>query len=363
MNREVIRQGTLTVIAVNGRYLSRQRISGVERYAHEVIPRLNLHVQTTIFTPTQKPAALGHLWEQVILPASLKGIPLFNPCNLAPLSYNNNIVVLHDVIPLLYPQFYNRVFQSYYAWLVPRLARSAAHVLTVSEFSGEQIIKLTGIPQSKVSVVYNGVSEKFDPGLRSLLSPVWAKFGLAQPYVFYAGSLEPRKNVETLLRAFVFARQQMGLKGHSLVLAGSTHRNFSSVNFDGLVEQARQTGTDIDIRLLGYVDDNDLAQLYANASLFVYPSICEGFGLPVLEAMASGTPVLAADSSSLREIIQVEELLHPVYDYRALAEKMTELLRNEYLQRRYSEAGLKHIRQFSWDRTAQKTGKILRMFT
>ncbi|MBC8122040.1 MAG: glycosyltransferase family 4 protein [Gemmatimonadaceae bacterium] len=302
------------------------------------------------------------MWEQVILPASLNGLPLFNPCNLAPLSYNNNIVVLHDVIPLLYPQFYNRVFRTYYAWLVPRLARSATHVVTVSEFSGEQIMRLTGIPQSRVSVVYNGVSEKFDPGLRSLLSPVWAKFGLAQPYVFYAGSLEPRKNVETLLKAFVFARQQMGLKCYSLVLAGSTHRNFSSVNLSGLIEQARQqTGTDI--RLLGYVGDNDLAQLYANASLFVYPSICEGFGLPVLEAMASGTPVLAADSSSLREIIQVEELLHPVYDYRALAEKMTELLRNEYLQRRYSEAGLKHIRQFSWDRTAQKTGKILRMFT
>jgi glycosyltransferase involved in cell wall biosynthesis len=335
------------MIAVNGRYLLKKRISGVERYAHEVINRIGDVLSLELLKPEKRSTSYEHFWEQCLLPLSLKERPLlFNPCNLAPAFYSRNIVVLHDVIPLVYPKFYSFGFRSYYRLLLPMIARKAVHILTVSKFSKQEIIRFLGIPEKKISVVYSGVNERFHPN-----QPLSPKYRFDRPYILYTGSLEPRKDVGTLVRAFMLAQQNGQLKDHCLVIAGNPHPNFSQLDFS--LESTK------DIRFLGYVDDEDLPGLYANAKLFVYPALYEGFGLPVLEAMASGTIPLVCDSSSLVEIVRTKDLRFAPGDYKMLAQKICDLIADRSAHQQLRQDCLQFARQFPWSETARNTVKIL----
>ncbi len=292
----------------------------------------------------------GHFWEQIVLPSRLAaGDILYNPCNLAPLGYANNVLVLHDVIAMSHPQFYSRLFRQYYTTLIPKLVRRSRHVVTVSEFSKQQIIRYTGVDEDKVSAIYNGVSQVFSPTLRAQETTVRDKYDLKLPYVLYAGSLEPRKNVETLLKAFAYAQSTLGLEGYALVVAGNAHPNFAPANLPALPG----------VKFLGYVPDPDLPALYANAELFIYPSLCEGFGLPALEAMASGVVTLVSAETAMTEVVQSEDLHFPALDHRTLAEKMYYFLNHPLSCEAYRQIGLVCARQFTWDKTAQNTVKIL----
>ncbi len=335
------------MMAVNGRYLLKKRISGVERYAQEVIKRMGNTFPLKLFTPKKRSTAYEHFWEQCLLPLSLKDQPLlFNPCNLAPAFYHRNIVVLHDIIPLVYPEFYSFGFRSYYRFLLPLIARKAVHLLTDSEFSKREMIRLLGIPEKKISVVYLGVSERFHPD-----QALPGKYHFDRPYVLYTGSLEPRKDVGTLVRAFMHAQQTGKLRDHCLVIAGNPHPNFSQLDFS--LESTK------DIVFLGYVDDQDLPGLYANAELFVYPSLYEGFGLPVLEAMASGTVPLVSDSSSLVEIVRTKDLRFAPGDYKMLAQRICELIEDRSAKQQLRQDCLQFANQFPWSETARNTVKIL----
>lgn len=335
------------MIAVNGRYLLKTRISGVERYAQEVIKGMADALPLTLLTPEKRSTAYEHFWEQCLLPLSLKDRPLlFNPCNLAPAFYHRNIVVLHDIIPLVYPEFYSFGFRSYYGFLLPLIARKAVHLLTDSEFSKREIIRLLGIPEKKISVVYLGVNERFHPN-----QALPQKYNFDRPYILYTGSLEPRKDVGTLVRAFMHAQQEGKLKDHCLVIAGNPHPNFSQLDFS--LESTK------DIVFLGYVDDQDLPALYANAELFVYPSLYEGFGLPVLEAMASGTVPLVSESSSLVEIVRRKDLRFPPGNYKMLAQRICDLIADPPAYQQLRQECLQFASQFPWSETARNTAKIL----
>jgi glycosyltransferase involved in cell wall biosynthesis len=335
------------MLAVNGRYQLKKRISGVERYAQEVVNRIGDVLPIKLMTPEKRSTVYEHFWEQCLLPLSLKDRPLlFNPCNLAPAFYSRNIVVLHDIIPLIYPKFYSFGFRSYYRLLIPMIARKAVHILTVSAFSKKEIIRCLGIPEKKISVVYSGVSERFYPN-----QALPEKYRFDRPYILYTGSLEPRKDVGTLVRAFILAQQNGQLKDHCLVIAGNPHPNFSQLDFS--LESTK------DIVFLGYVDDEDLPALYANAELFVYPALYEGFGLPVLEAMASGTIPLVCDSSSLVEIVRTKDLRFPPGDYRMLAKRICELIADRSAHQQLRQECLQFARQFPWSETARNTVKIL----
>jgi len=330
----------------------KKRISGVERYAHEVVDRIAAPLSASLYKPERSELFYQHFWEQIVLPVKLKGRPLlFNPCNLAPVGYRRNVVVIHDVIPFLYPQFYSSIFSRYYKGVLPLLGRHAVHILTVSEFSRRQIVKYLGVNEKKVSVVYNGVSERFSPGARALEQSVRSRYNLDRPYLLYIGSLEPRKDVKTLLNAFAFAQRELKLTGHALVIVGNGHPNFSAPDYSR--DNSR------DVKFLGYVDDQDLPALYAAAELFVYPSLCEGFGLPVLEAMACGTPALAASGSSLEEIVRQKDLLFPPGNHKILAEKIVALLADCRLRKSLSQKCLEEALLFSWAETARNTVKIL----
>ncbi|MBC7880429.1 MAG: glycosyltransferase family 4 protein [Anaerolineae bacterium] len=335
------------MIAVNGRYLLKTRISGVERYAQEVIKRIGETLPLTLLTPKKRSTAYEHFWEQCLLPLSLKDRPLlFNPCNLAPVLYSRNVVVLHDIIPLVYPEFYSFGFRSYYGFLLPLIAQRAIHIVTVSKFSKQEIIRCLGICEKKISVVYSGVSQRFHPN--QVLPP---KYNFDRPYILYTGSLEPRKDVGTLVRAFDFARKNGHLQDHCLIVAGNPHKNFSQLDFS-----PESTN---DIFFLGYVDDHDLPALYANAELFVYPSLYEGFGLPVLEAMASGTVPLVSDSSSLVEIVRRKDLRFPPGNYKMLAQRICDLIADPLAYQQLRQECLQFSSQFSWSETARNTAKIL----
>jgi glycosyltransferase involved in cell wall biosynthesis len=343
------------VIAVNARYLLKTRISGVERYAREVVDRLAERIDICLYKPEYSSTAYQLFWEQVLLPAFLREKPvLFNPCNLAPVSYRRNVVVLHDVFPLMFPRFYSAGFRRYYGTLVPLLARQALHILTVSAFSKEQLVRYLNVPAERISVVYNGVSKRFSSLERSGADRLRRRYGLARPYILYTGSLEPRKDVGTLIRAFGWARRHCGLRDHCLVIAGNRHPNFAPAE--------GHFAADPEVHFLGYVDERDLPALYACAELFVYPSLCEGFGLPVLEAMASGTVALATDGSSLREILPVADLLFAPGDHKLLAEKMCNLIVNSRLREHYRGLCLEWAGRFTWEKTVRDTVRILEEF-
>ncbi|MBW4699183.1 MAG: glycosyltransferase family 4 protein [Aphanocapsa lilacina HA4352-LM1] len=342
----------MSAIAVNGRFLHKARICGVERYGREVVARLPEYVPLNVRQPAHGALAYHHLWEQAILPSHLdKGTLLFNPCNLAPLCHPANVITLHDAIPLAYPQFYRPAFRLYYRALIPTLARRAVHVITVSEYSRRQITRFTGISEKKITVIPNGVSHRFHPALRSPGSELFARYRIVRPYILYTGSLEPRKNVVALLKAFAFAREHLGLEGYELLVAGSGHPIFAPAGLGA--------SPWLDVRFLGYVDDADLPSLYANAELFVYPSLCEGFGLPPLEAMAAGVVALVSQGSALEEMTIEPELRFAAHDYRGLAEKICYILERPSLRLAYSRKGLERARQFSWQRTAERTAQVL----
>jgi glycosyltransferase involved in cell wall biosynthesis len=283
------------------------------------------------------PAVLAHRagqgWEQAVLPARARGArALLSPANLAPLALGRrNVVVIHDAAALRHPEWYGRAYVAWQRALLPRLARSAGRVITVSEFSKGEVVEVLGAPPERVVVVPNGVGERFGPDAGA--DATRAALGLAKPYVLAVGTRIARKN----LAALSTAAGALAQRGVELVTAGSARAYM------------RDEG-DTAVRALGYVPEQHLPGLYAGASALVMPSLYEGFGLPCLEAMASGTPVVAADRAALPEVCGGAALLFDPDDPDAVTDALRRALDDpEPLVAR----GRERARGFSWERTAR----------
>jgi glycosyltransferase involved in cell wall biosynthesis len=325
-------------IVVNGRFLTR-RITGVERYGREILRCIG---NSPSLESTPRQGWRGHAWEQFILPARLsRNSVLWSPANTGPLMARSQALTIHDLSPLEHPEWFHASFAAWYRLLLPILAKRVRTIFTPSEYVKRKVIRRFDI--KNVIVTPNGVDHSlFHPCARQ------TRFDLPQDYVLFVGTLEPRKNLGRLLQAWNEIKEEFD--GMWLMVVGISGNVFKTVHLSQHVER---------VRFLGYVDDETLAGLYANATLFVLPSQDEGFGLPALEAMASGTPVLVSDGGALPEIVGEAGMRFCLFDQIELIHTLRECLSNADLRTQLREKGLDRAKKFSWQTTAELVWRSL----
>ena len=318
-------------IVVNGRFLSR-RVTGVERYGREVLSFIGDKCRLEM---TRTNGGLGHAWEQLVLPRKLNPQSiLWSPANTGPLAIRNQALTIHDLSPLDHPQWFRKNFAAWYRLFLPILARHVRVVFTPSEYVRRKVCARLGA--ANVVVTPNGVDHfTFHPAAEQ------TKYDLPQSYILFVGTLEPRKNLKGLLQAWSAIKADFNSTW--LIIAGSHGNVFKSINLPGEMER---------VRCLGYVEEEHLAGLYAGAALFVLPSFDEGFGLPALEAMACGVPVVVSDGGALKEVTGGAALIFQLADPNDLSIALCEGLSNTNLRLSLSEKGISRAKSFSWQTTA-----------
>ena len=273
---------------------------------------------------------------------------------IPPLARARAIVTIHDIIHVLYPQFLpSRAAQLYARVMIGRALRRADRIITVSYNSKRDLVDYFGIAPARIDVVYNGVAASFNDHVpRAERDRVAVKYGLPRPYLLFLGGEKPHKNVRNVLRGFAEARRERALP-HALVLAGPMPKNRSRVEalIGGLELQSRVIRT-------GIVPEEDLPGLFAGADAFLYPTLYEGFGLPVVEAMACGVPVLTSSTSALQEIAGGYAYLVDPMDVEAIGRGIADLATDPARRAELVELGKRRAADFSWDRAAQQTLKV-----
>ena len=282
----------------------------------------------------------------VLLPAANRRLPRRAPCV--------TVGTVHDLAPLRLDRKYDPLRQTYVRHVLPALIRRLDHVITVSECSKRDIMRYADVSPDRITVIPNGVDHRrFYPQAYDH-TRLRRQLGITRPFVLYVARLEhPGKNHVPLIRAFERFKCESGAP-HQLVLAGGDW-----TRTDAIHRAAASSPCRADIRLPGWVPGKALPELYAAADLFVFPSLYEGFGLPVLEAMASGTPVICADRASLPEVAGDAALLFDPSDITSMADAMRLLLTDPAQHAVYRQRGLAQAARFTWRATARKTLEVL----
>lgn len=261
------------------------------------------------------------------------------------------VTTVHDISYEHFPQYFTRKEVLQFRATIPLTARRAARVLTVSEYSKRDIVETYGIEDERVVVTYNGVSPAFRPLPPGETGAVTLKrYGIEEQYLLAVGNLQPRKNLVRLFEAYTRLRDSMPDIRHKLVVVGKKAWKFSPI-----LDSVRRSRWNDDIILTDYVPDEDLPVLYACAQALVYPSVFEGFGLPPVEAMACGTPVIVSDRSALPEITGEAGMKVDPFDVDGIASAMATIIREPGLAERLREAGLRQAGKFTWEECAQRT--------
>lgn len=261
------------------------------------------------------------------------------------------ITIIHDISFNFFPQMIKLKDLFFLKILIPLSIKRAQKVVAVSRFTQNEIINYYGVEKNKVSYIYNAVADDF---LRANVSSekidaVKKKYQLGENYILYIGTLQPRKNIPLLIQAFSLLEKSLQKK-MNLVIAGNKKYNFDSkidVAFEKSFVQEK-------IIFPGFIEEKDKALIMAGAKIFCFPSLYEGFGIPILEAMSLGIPVIASEIPASEEIAQTAVKFFNPQDTKDLAEKLTLLLKNEEIREELSQKGLEQSKNFSWQKTARK---------
>jgi glycosyltransferase involved in cell wall biosynthesis len=315
------------------------------------------HTASTPFDGRSEEAA--KLWfEQVTFPRTCRALGLdlaHVPYFASPLLPSlPTVVTVHDLIPIVLPAYRGNLLVRLYTGLVAAAARRAQLILTDSQSSRRDILARLGVPAERVRVVYLAASADYLPVIdQARLEMARRKYHLPERFILYLGGFDRRKNVCGLLRAYKCASGSLGQK-YPLLLAGRLPAQESAI-FPDLKREIAELGVEETAIPIGWVAEEDKPALYSLASLFVYPSFYEGFGLPVLEAMACGTPVVASRAASLPEIVGEAGLLVDPQQVTQMAQAIICALSDETLRLEMRESGLAQAQRFSWRETAQQT--------
>lgn len=357
------------VVFINGRFLT-QSVTGVQRYADELIKQIDHmldHGEISrelysfiILTPKNQRRTIelkhielrqvgfltGHLWEQLELPLFTRGSLLLNLCNVGPLLKRNQFVTIHDAAVFAAPKGFTLLFRTWYKFLLVTNGRLCKKVLTVSQFSKHELVKYCKINPAKIIVtplgrehVYRAVAdrtifERKNIGLR--------------PYVLAVCSTNPNKNFKSVIEAFRGVEEL----SFDLVIAGDINRKVFAGEIDDLLSNPH-------IIHCGYVTDDELRALYEQAMCFIFPSIYEGFGIPPLEAMSYGCPVIASRKASIPEVC-ADAVLYIDHEHsQDIVDKIQLLLDNPSERSRLSEKGKRRAMQYSWFHTAKLTSNLI----
>lgn len=261
------------------------------------------------------------------------------------------ITTIHDVSWKFYPEYIKKSDLFFLNTLIPLSLARASRIITVSETSRRDIIKIYNIAERKVVSIYNGVGEEFVKPSQEKKEAVMKKYNLPEKFILYVGTLQPRKNVPALLEAFQCLVSKWEIPGLKLVIVGGKGHNYDS-RIDGVVKRYHLTDK---VLFPGYIDSQDLPSVYASARLFVFPSLYEGFGIPLIEAMGVGTPVVASNQSCLPEVVGEGGMVVDPHNTEMLAQAMRMLLTDELKRKEFIEKGYKRAAEFTWEKTAKKT--------
>jgi glycosyltransferase involved in cell wall biosynthesis len=340
------------MIVFNARFLT-QELRGVQRFAEQICLALKTMRNDLVFvTPTgismhESARRLdaqcigrhgGHLWEQLDLPLYLlrNGNPLLVSLGCtAPLLYGNQVATHHDITYVRHPESYSRKFCIAYRLMTPILFKRIKSLITVSQFSRQEISHFYDYPSDRILVVPNAVGEAFQP-----LPPDRGQ----QKYLLAVSSPTAHKNFSRLISAF------LRMKGHDdvqLRIVGATNGIFADDNLEQLARQEPR------IQFLGRIDDAQLIAQYQGAVAFVFPSLYEGFGIPPLEAQACGCPVLAANAASIPEVLQSSALYFDPLDLGQMTQAMTLVLDNQRVREQLRILGLHNVSRFAWEDSAR----------
>jgi glycosyltransferase involved in cell wall biosynthesis len=364
-------------VGVNARALAKPDPAGVSQYTHALLDALverstggiDADFQFLLFgldalpeafaeydhvrnmdEPAASHSGLGaYYWEQSVLPRALRRYdldafhtPAGQPPIVAGVSNVPLVTTIHDISPITHPEWFSRSYAAVHRALTPLAVRTSDHIVTVSQFARKEIVNRYPNAAGKITAIHNGVTPPADPGTQVA--------GL-QPdrYLLFVGAVNRRKNVRTLLEAYRWYRARTS-DSVKLALAGPDRDVFADLAYE--VPSGVET--------LGYVSDEELGWLYRNAAVFVFPSLYEGFGLPIVEAMHAGTPIVTSDRGAMAEVAGDAAVLVDPLDAEALAKSIERVLSKETHRRDLIARGHERATAFTWERAAARTAEVYR---
>jgi glycosyltransferase involved in cell wall biosynthesis len=364
-------------IGVDARLMQHQP-AGISRYTRHLLrelAKLDQHDEYIVFqhrrhrTPLVEQANFRRATlsspvhsriEQWLLPLELLrfSLDLLHTTDFIPPLYTTvpTVITVHDLAFLHWPHFLTEKSAAYYGQ-IDRAVRHAKHIIVPSESTKQDLTAMLGVPPIKISVIYEAADELFVPlPLQPTRSDVMKTYHLPESFILFVGTIEPRKNVDGLIRAFHHLRSKYGVNDTALVIAGGSGWLYAET-----LQLIRQLGLEDCVVLVGRIADEELHKLYVSARCHVHPAHYEGFGLPPLEAMACGTPTIVSNVSSLPEVVGDAALLIDPSNWEEIAVAIHRLLSDDQLHAELREKGLQRARHFSWESAARRTLEVYRL--
>lgn len=368
-------------IAINTRFLLAGKMEGMGRFTYEILRRMveahpehqffflfdRKHDPSFIFAPNITPisifpparhAVLFWVWYEIAVPRVLKKINadiFISPDNFCSLSTKvPTILVIHDLAYRHHKEYISPLNQRYYEYFMPRFVQRANHIVAVSEYTKTDILKKFQTDSSKISVVYNSVDKRFKPIDEPEQALIRKKYADGKPYFLYLGAIHPRKNISRLIQAFELFKEKNNDAPHQLLLVG---RKAWKTNEIELIYE--KTKCKKDIHFLNYIEEADLVPLLASAYYLVYVSLFEGFGLPLLEAMACGVPCISSNTSSMPEVVGEAGILADPYSVESIADGFTKVFTDKDFRQNLIAKIPEQTAKFSWEKSAERFWDII----
>jgi len=315
-------------------------------------------IENSFIYPLKNFRFSNFLWHNLILPRQLKHelldiIHFTSPTgSLTKIKDTRYINTIYDLTPILHPETHGKIMILHYKYILPRILKRSDAIITVSYNTKRDLVKYYDIPEEKIKVIYLGVDEIFRPidNKEDYRTHLKKTFNISSPYFLYVGMIEPRKNLVRLIHAYNRLKKK-GLP-HSLVIVGAIGWKYKEI-----FQLVDSLDLHRSIIFTGFVELNDLVTIYNCAEIFVYPSLYEGFGLPPLEAMSCGTPVVTSNTSSIPEVVGDAALLIDPYSIDSIVEGVNKVINDEELRSTLREKGLKRVLEFNWKKTAEITSR------